>query len=187
MLQIVLLAGKFLFLIVLYVFVFTVIRSATRELRAAAPAPMPRAFPAAAAAAPPLVSPAPVLPGAAPPIGAPSPLPPSFDRTTLVGIGAWSLVVERSPRLRPGHIFPLWVGHPMLAGRVPESDIYLDDTFVSSKHALFDVTSAGPQVEDLHSTNGTQVNGQDIAGRHLLHQGDLVEIGDTVFRVEARQ
>ena len=39
MLQIVLLAGKFVFLIILYLFIYRVIRSTHRELRAAAPGP----------------------------------------------------------------------------------------------------------------------------------------------------
>ena len=37
MLQIVLLAGKFVFLVILYLFLYRVIRSTTRELRTAAP------------------------------------------------------------------------------------------------------------------------------------------------------
>ena len=65
-------------------------------------------------------------------------------------------------------------------------DIFLDDTFVSSKHALFEVTADGLQVEDLRSTNGTQVNGADISESTLLRAGDRVEVGDTVFQVEVR-
>jgi len=56
----------------------------------------------------------------------------------------------------------------------------------SSKHALFETTAAGLQVEDLRSTNGTQVNGADISGARVLHPGDRVEVGDTVFQVEVR-
>ena len=62
---------------------------------------------------------------------------------------------------------------------------HLDDTFVSSKHALFEASEAGLQLEDLRSTNGTVVNGQEVEGVRLLHEGDRVEIGDTIFRVEA--
>jgi pSer/pThr/pTyr-binding forkhead associated (FHA) protein len=65
-------------------------------------------------------------------------------------------------------------------------DIYLEDTFVSSKHALFEATAEGFQVEDLRSTNGTQVNGADISGPRPLGIGDRIEVGDTVFQVEVR-
>jgi pSer/pThr/pTyr-binding forkhead associated (FHA) protein len=41
-------------------------------------------------------------------------------------------------------------------------------------------------VEDLHSTNGTQVNGSDVLDPRLLQVGDRVEVGDTVFQVEVR-
>jgi len=51
---------------------------------------------------------------------------------------------------------------------------------------LFETTAAGLQVEDLRSTNGTQVNGADISGARVLHPGDRVEVGDTVFQVEVR-
>ncbi len=66
-----------------------------------------------------------------------------------------------------------------------DMDIFLDDTFVSAKHVLFEVTAAGLQMEDLRSTNGTQVNGSDTEGAVLLRPGDRVEVGDTVFQVEA--
>jgi pSer/pThr/pTyr-binding forkhead associated (FHA) protein len=64
-------------------------------------------------------------------------------------------------------------------------DIHLEDTFVSSKHVLFEVTPSGLLAEDLLSTNGTQVNGADISQPTLLSPGDRVEVGDTIFRVEA--
>ena len=44
MLQIVLLAGKFAFLVILYLFIFWVVRSTTRELRASAGAPARQAW-----------------------------------------------------------------------------------------------------------------------------------------------
>jgi hypothetical protein len=172
MLQIVLLAGKFIFLIILYVFLYRVIRSSTRELRAAAPGPARPAYPVAAYAG---------APGGAatlePPSG-PRPAPP---------VGAtWSLVVEKSPVLRAGETFTFSPGVPVLAGRSSDMDIHLDDTFVSSKHALFEVHTSGLLLEDLLSTNGTQVNGSGISQPTMLSPGDRVEVGDTIFRVEVR-
>jgi hypothetical protein len=167
MLQIVLLAGKIIFLIILYLFLYRVIRSATRELRAAAPGPAKQSYPAT-----------PVAMAALGPPVSPSGIPAAG--------GTWSLVVEKSSVLRPGDAFNLAPGAPALAGRSSDMDIYLDDTFVSSKHVLFEATPSGVLAEDLLSTNGTQVNGTDISQPTLLLPGDRVEVGDTIFRVEVR-
>ena len=164
MLQIVLLAGKFAFLIILYLFIFRVIRSSTRELRLAAPMKGRQGF-AEQQTGEIVMAPA-------------APLP------AQVSGGMWTLVVDRSPTLPVGTVFRFPPGVHALAGRSGDMDIYLDDTFVSSKHALFEMTPSGLQVEDLRSTNGTQVNGADISDIHVLRVGDRVEVGDTAFRVE---
>jgi hypothetical protein len=175
MLQIVLLAGKFIFLIILYVFLYRVIRSSTRELRAAAPGPARQAFPPAPYAAP--------FAAAA---GTATLEPPMGAYAAPVAGGSWSLVVEKSQAIRPGEVFVFAPGVPALVGRSSDMDIFLEDTFVSSKHALFEVTGSGLLVEDLLSTNGTQVNGSDISQPTVLSPGDRVEVGDTIFRVEVR-
>ncbi|MCL5736854.1 MAG: FHA domain-containing protein [Actinobacteria bacterium] len=168
MLQIVLLAGKFILLIILYLFIYRVVRSTTRELR---------------------------MSGAAAGLqSARGPVPPRVGESTrgLPGVGpgtggiTWSLVVVKSPSLHPGETYPFPPGTSAVIGRAPEMDIHLDDTFVSSKHAAVETTAGLLAIEDLHSTNGTVVNGQEITGTHELHAGDRVEIGDTVFQVEVR-
>ncbi len=169
MLQIVLLAGKFVFLVVLYLFIYRVIRSASRELRMVGPVDGRQQWPSA------LETP-PVGGGAAAVAGV----------AARAGNGVWTLVVQKSPYLPPGEAYAFPVGAHALAGRSSDTDIYLEDTFVSSKHALFESTSEGLQVEDLRSTNGTQVNGADISGSRRLGIGDRVEVGDTVFQVEVR-
>lgn len=171
MLQIVLLAGKFAFLVILYLFIYWVVRSTARELRDSAPT----------AARQPWAPEMGFAGGAAPAAaagGGPS--------ATVLLNGTWHLVVERSPVLPEGGAFSFPPGGHALAGRSQEVDIHLEDTFVSSKHALFEMTGRGLQVEDLRSTNGTQVNGSDVEGARLLQPGDRVEIGDTVLRVEVR-
>jgi hypothetical protein len=161
MLQIVLLAGKFAFLFILYLFIYRVVRSTTRELRAAAQVTDKQQGPVAA---------------------------PVHDSGAKKGAsaGVWTLVVQKSPSIAAGTAFAFPAGAHAMAGRSSEMDIRLDDTFVSSKHALFEGTAAGLQVEDLRSTNGTQVNGADISDPRRLQAGDRVEVGDTVFQVEVR-
>lgn len=167
MLQIVLLVGKFVFLIILYLFLYRVIRSTARELRSAAPAPAKQGLSASAQ------------------YGAVQQVPPALP-AGAVAAGIWTLVVEKSAALPAGGAFALSAGVPALVGRSQDMDIQLEDTFVSSKHALFEVTPSGLVVEDLVSTNGTQVNGSDISSPTQLMPGDRVEVGDTVFRVEVR-
>ncbi|MBN1320810.1 MAG: FHA domain-containing protein [Thermoleophilia bacterium] len=168
MLQIVLLAGKFIFLIVLYIFIWRVVRSTTRELRAAAPAAETQRWPAA-------------VETYAVDAEAPTAVIPGTRRS-----GVWTLVVQKSPCIPVATAFPFPAGTHALAGRSSDVDIQLDDTFVSAKHALFETTDAGLQVEDLRSTNGTQLNGHDISGPESLQAGDRVEVGDTLFLVEVR-
>jgi biotin carboxyl carrier protein len=174
MLQIVLLAGKFVFLIVLYVFIYRVIRSTNREFRASAASPSPSRFRAAPSSSVPVSAPAAAVGQV------------SAEGAAVMPGAVWALVVEKSSSLRPGEAYELPRGASALAGRAPETDIYLRDTFVSSKHALFESTAEGLTVEDLRSTNGTVVNGVEIAEARTLHAGDHVEVGDTIFRVEVR-
>ncbi len=166
MLQIVLLAGKFVFLIVLYLFIWRVIGSINRDLRYSAPVDARLGY------------------------------RPTDSRGAEVGdhhfgrvasgSRTWTLTVVKSPHLRVGEAFAFPPGATAIAGRSPDMDIFLDDTFVSSKHALFEAGVMSLHVEDLHSTNGTLVNGQPIAGVYELREGDRVEVGDTIFQVEVR-
>ncbi|MGD9003666.1 MAG: FHA domain-containing protein [Desulfobacterales bacterium] len=73
-------------------------------------------------------------------------------------------------------------------GRDPESDIFIDNTVVSSRHAVITVDTSAegggkPQyvIEDLKSTNSTYVNGKKIE-RHLLAHNDLIRIGWNNFK-----
>jgi hypothetical protein len=167
MLQIVLLAGKFVLLLILYVFIYQVVRSSTREFRVSANV-AGRQFGSAAAG--------PVA--MAQRVSEPEVAAPSGSN--------WALVVLKSPSIKRGETFVLAPGSRVVVGRAPEMDIYVDDTFVSSKHALFESVGGELAVEDLHSTNGTLVNGREISGASGLQAGDRVEIGDTVFEVEVR-
>lgn len=65
-------------------------------------------------------------------------------------------------------------------GRRPTSDVCLPYAAVSGAHAVFVRLLAGTVVEDLGSTNGTLVNGKRTA-RHLLHDGDRIDIGRQKF------
>jgi pSer/pThr/pTyr-binding forkhead associated (FHA) protein len=68
-------------------------------------------------------------------------------------------------------------------GRRPYNDIVVDHLAISGEHAVFVLDKGQVWVEDLHSTNGTFLNGQAITGRKPLGPDDLLEIGRYRFRL----
>jgi phosphoserine phosphatase RsbU/P len=69
----------------------------------------------------------------------------------------------------------------MVLGRHPDCDIVLDSASVSRQHAQLLREGGQYFIEDLHSRNGTFVNGRIIQGRHPLGDGDRVKICDLSF------
>jgi pSer/pThr/pTyr-binding forkhead associated (FHA) protein len=86
-------------------------------------------------------------------------------------------VVSRGPGAGASYLL---TGDVVLAGRAPDSDLFLDDITVSRNHALFRKTDAGWELQDEDSLNGTYVNRHRIE-RHLLQPGDEVQIGKYRF------
>ena len=66
-------------------------------------------------------------------------------------------------------------------GRRPYNDIVIDNLAVSGEHAALHMVDNDVAIEDLHSTNGTYVNGKAVA-RHELRNGDMLEIGKYKIR-----
>lgn len=64
-----------------------------------------------------------------------------------------------------------------IAGRSPDSDIFLDDITVSRAHAGFTAAEGSIQIEDLGSLNGTYVNRELLRESVVLKSGDEVQIG----------
>jgi pSer/pThr/pTyr-binding forkhead associated (FHA) protein len=58
------------------------------------------------------------------------------------------------------------------------------DEFASSHHARFEPRRDGVYVEDVGSTNGTFVNGIRLTAGRKLVPGDVVRIGETNLRFE---
>ena len=61
-------------------------------------------------------------------------------------------------------------------GRRPYNDIVIDNLAVSGEHAVIQMSGGQVYIEDLNSTNGTNLNGKTIK-RELLHNNDTIEIG----------
>lgn len=68
-------------------------------------------------------------------------------------------------------------------GRHQDNDICLNDKAVSGHHAVVITILQDSFLEDLDSTNGTQVNGRQIA-KHPLSHGDVISVGRNALRFE---
>jgi pSer/pThr/pTyr-binding forkhead associated (FHA) protein len=94
------------------------------------------------------------------------------------------LVVEDSEVLAPETRFALRDGATSI-GRSSASDIVLkSDDYASGSHAQLTRHGGLLYVEDLGSTNGTFVNGRKTVGATPLRHGDSVRVGSTTFRYE---
>ena len=88
--------------------------------------------------------------------------------------------------LPTGESCDLRAGQTATIGRVPSSDLLVNDPNVSRRHAeVRPHGEGGWQLVDLGSTNGTRVNGTS-ASEHALRDGDVITIGGTRIRFEVR-
>ena len=70
-----------------------------------------------------------------------------------------------------------------MIGRNPSCPICFDFPDVSERHAILTVRANKAVVEDLHSANGTYVNGEPIDGPVALDGGMVIQIGESMLRV----
>lgn len=178
MIDIVLLVLKVAILVLLYLFIWQVVKGAAADVLGSAAAPAPDV----------------ALPDAGRPSVPSSPEERQARRRERASARVETgqvldltrhidprLVVEQSPIVPPGVIFPLegWI----TVGRAPTSDIVLDEPYVSSTHARLVPRGQFYVVEDLGSTNGTYVNDRPVTEAELKLDARL-RIGATVFRYE---
>jgi len=75
------------------------------------------------------------------------------------------------------HDYPLTVDEIHI-GRAVENTIIVNDRGVSRYHCVLRREKNSLWLEDTGSTNGTLVNTVPLRGRHILHNGDLLQIGE---------
>jgi hypothetical protein len=92
------------------------------------------------------------------------------------------LVAEQGGGLEPGESFV--VGSGITIGRAQGTEVRIDDTYASGRHARIFDREGLVYVEDMNSTNGTYVNGRRLSTQELLRPDDRIRIGDTEFRYE---
>jgi hypothetical protein len=95
------------------------------------------------------------------------------------------LVVLKSPALDEGsdivlNSSPLTVGR----GEQNDIELEGDD-FASAQHARFEPRQDGVWIADMGSTNGTYVNGVQVDRPRKLSRGDIVRVGQTDLQYQA--
>ncbi|MBS0614982.1 MAG: type III secretion system inner membrane ring subunit SctD [Verrucomicrobia bacterium] len=91
------------------------------------------------------------------------------------------LIAEEGPV--SGLVVRFEEGEEWTLGRDPEEvDVVLEDPMVSRRHAICRKAPEGYLLENLSSVNPATQNGKIIAEPVLLHEGDIIQIGNTFFR-----
>lgn len=183
-------------ILLLYLLVWTIVRSSSRELRDAEALQAPPAVHAAAEAAE-MATPDPAVAEPAVPEPTPATLVAAAAPTdTAAGVRRERpgpaldlsanihprLVVESSPGIEPGLEVELTSG--MTIGRGPHNGLSIPDAFVSHMHARIFRRGQFLVIEDLGSTNGTFVNERRIDPDAQLKVRDEIRIGETILRYE---
>lgn len=149
-----LLVLKILFLVLLYLFIWRIVRSAARDVS------LPQeSFVLAPGSVPGLVS-----------------EEQQFE--------AGRLVVLKSPALEEGEELTLDSSALLLGrGSRNDVDLTRDE-FASTEHARVEPRRDGVWLEDVGSTNGTYLNGIRLTRPKRLTPGDIVRVGETELRYD---
>ncbi len=146
---------KIAFLVLLYLFIWRIVRTAARDLR------LPQESFVLA-------------PGSIPGLGGDAP-----------HIEAGKIVVVKSPALTEGDEWDLDSSPLTLGRSSQNDIQLQRDEYASSTHARFEPRRDGVWLEDIGSTNGTYLNGIRLTRAKRLTSGDIVRIGETELRYEA--
>jgi pSer/pThr/pTyr-binding forkhead associated (FHA) protein len=149
-----LLVLKLVFLVVLYLFIWRIVRSAARDVR---------------------------LPQESM-ILAPSQVAGLLPTPQQRELG--HLVVVTSPALAEGDVLSIDTHPLTLGRAANNDVPLPSDEYASARHARIEPRRDGVWIEDVGSTNGTFVNGIRVTRERKLAPGDLVRIGETDLRFE---
>jgi FHA domain len=150
----ILLVLKIAFLVLLYLFIWRIVRTASRDLR------LPQeSF-----------------------ILAPS--GPASVQASRPGPRTGRLVVLKSADLGEGEDFELDSTQVTIGRGGQNDISIATDEYASARHARFEPREDGVWVQDLGSTNGTYLNGARLEQPRRLTTGDIVRVGETDLRYE---
>ena len=145
---------KIAFLVVLYLFIWRIVRSAARDLR---------------------------LPQESM-ILAPQQASGLLPQPTARELG--HLVVLKSPALEEGDVYALDSSPLSVGRGANNDVSISGDEYASARHARFEPRRDGVWIEDVGSTNGTFVNGVRLTSPRRLASGDVIRLGETDLRFE---
>jgi len=145
---------KILFLVLLYLFIWRIVRTAARDVR------LPQESFVLA-------------PGSVPGLGVEQP-----------DVEAGKVVVVKSPALDEGEEWQLNSAPLTFGRSAQNDVQLQRDEYASSKHARIEPRRDGVWLEDIGSTNGTYLNGIRLTRPKRLTAGDIVRIGETELRYE---
>jgi FHA domain len=103
---------------------------------------------------------------------------------TANGAAGGRLVVVTSPTLTPGDEHALDSAAFTVGRSSANDIELQGDDFASARHARFEPRSDGVWIHDLGSTNGTFVNGVKLHAPRKLRPGDVVRVGETDLRYD---
>ncbi len=146
---------KIAFLVLLYLFIWRIVRTAARDLR------LPQESFVLA-------------PGSIPGLGGDAP-----------HVEAGKIVVVKSPALSEGDEWDLDASPLTFGRSSQNDVELKRDEYASSSHARLEPRRDGVWLEDIGSTNGTYLNGIRLSRPKRLTSGDIVRIGETELRYEA--
>jgi len=145
---------KIAFLVLLYLFIWRIVRTAARDLR------LPQESFVLA-------------PGSIPGLGGEAP-----------HIEAGKIVVVRSPALTEGDEWDLDASPLTFGRSSQNDVELKRDEYASSTHARIEPRKDGVWVEDIGSTNGTYLNGIRLTRPKRLTPGDILRVGETELRYD---
>lgn len=149
-----LLVLKIAFLVLLYLFIWQIVRSASRDIRLPQESMILR------------------------------PGDPGAQMLATRPATGGRLVVVKSPTLSKGDGFAVDGRAVTIGRGPENDIELRDDQYASASHAHVDPRPDGAWVVDRGSTNGTFVNGIRLDGPRRLSPGDIVRVGETQLRFE---
>ena len=75
----------------------------------------------------------------------------------------------------------------VIVGRTRESDVRIESTAVSRRHARISIVPGTVVISDLRSHNGIWINGERLTADRLLSYGDIITFGDVTAVFESAE
>lgn len=172
--ELTLLALRFGFLAVLWLFVFAIVFALRSDLFGQRARKLPADQQPGQMSAAPAAPPAPAAPRAQPVSAAPAAPSPGGDPA------ARRLVITKGAKA--GLEMPLSDG-PLTIGRSQESNLVIRDDYTSTHHARLMLWNGRWVIQDLDSTNGTFLAGERVTVPTPVPVGSTVTIGQTSFEL----